>query len=589
MSFWQSLARMLDPASGRGDEPFQLGETSDIPSSMEDGAARLMADAQLRAEGIMTHIENLLEAQGGGKKALEKAGDLSTSLKENVQRLKATFRMPENMDLIVRELTVATQPPTPAVACFMEGLADKTIINRDILEPLMLLSHLDHHLNETGENGTTAFSLQTVIKRLLPGHQVSEKPDMAAIADSLLAGDSVLLFEGMSVALAVETKGFPVRSVSQPVTEKVIHGPHDAFVEAFRINVSLVRRRLKDPRVVTKVLTVGQVSNTYVAVMWIDGIASPKLVAEVRRRIEAIDVDIVNGAGILEQYIEDNPSSLLPGILSTERPDRVAAYLSEGHVAIFVDNSPQGMICPITFWSLLQTSEDYYLRYPFASFLRYVRLAALAIALIVPALYISVVNYHPEMIPTELMLFVASSRESVPLPAVAELLVLDLAFELIREAGTRIPSVIGPTMGLVASLILGQAAVEAKIVSPLLIIVVAITGLASFAIPNYLTSFGIRSLRFLLLGAATVLGFYGVAALVFILVVHLAGMQSFGVPFLAPIAPSRRGTFSDVFGRAPLFEMELRPGYVHPVDRRRQEERVRTWDPNAATSREQGG
>jgi spore germination protein KA len=580
--------QLLDPASGREDEPFSLGDDDGAPAAEQEGASRLMADAQLRAEGIMTHIDNLLEAQGTGKKGLEQAGDLSVSLKENTERMKATFRMPENMDLIVREITVATQPPTPAAVFFMEGLADKTNLNRDILGPLMLLSHLDHHQDGEGDAGPTTFTISTVVKRLLPGHQVTEKHDLEAITDSLLSGDSVLFFEGSSTALAVETKGFPMRSVGEPKTEKVIQGPHDAFVEAFRVNVSLVRRRLKDPRVITKVLTVGQISKTYVAVLWIDGIATPKLVAEVKRRIEAVNVDIVGGAGILEQYIEDNPSSLLPGMLTTERPDRVAAYLSEGHVAVFVDNSPQALICPITFWSLLQTAEDYYLRFPFGSILRFVRMAALLVALLVPALYIAVVNYHPEMIPTELMLFVASTRENVPLPAVVELVLMDLAFELIREAGTRIPSVIGSTIGLVASLILGQAAVEAKIVSPLLILIVALTGLASFAIPNYMTSFGVRSLRFMLVGAATVLGFYGVAAALFIMTVHLAAMQSFGVPFLSPVAPSRGG-LSDVLGRGPLFRMEMRPGYTHPLDRRRQGEIIRTWDPKAGPAAEKGG
>jgi spore germination protein KA len=296
--------------------------------------------------------------------------------------------------------------------------------------------------------------------------------------------------------------------------------------------------------------------------------------------VEAIDVDVVNGSGPLEQYIEDSPASMLPGALTTERPDRTASYLSEGNVALLADNSPYALIVPVTFWSLLQTAEDYYLRFPFGAFIRYIRLIALLITVLVPALYIAVVNYHHEMIPTELMLFIASSRENVPMPALVELILMDLTFELIREAGTRIPNVIGPTVGLVASLVLGQAAVEAKLISPLMVLIVAVTGLASFAIPHYVTSYGVRAWRFFVLAGAAVLGFYGMAAAVFLMVLYVSGLRSFGVPFLTPVAPMRANT-ADAITRRPLYKMEMRPSYARPLDKQRQEEVVRSWDPMA--------
>jgi len=574
--FWTQL---LDPSAGTVTQTFSLADRGRTPVVEEQGPT-LLADAKLRAEGVVTHIDNLLAAAPDGAKAMEKAGDLSSRLDENVARLKSLFRMPENKDLIIRDLQIATQPPTRAVVCFMEGLADKTIINDHIMQALMLLAHLDHHVDGHGEHGPTTFSIETVMQRLLPGHQVSEKYDMAAISEGLLGGDSILLFEGQQTAVAVETKGFPLRSVSEPKTEQAIQGPKDGFVEGFRVNVALVRRRLKDPRVVTEVLKVGRLSNNYVALMYIDGITSPKLIAEVRRRVEGLKVDVISGSGMLEQYIEDSPFSIFPGMLTTERPDRTAAYLSEGHVALLMDNSPYAIIAPVTFWSLLQTAEDYYLRFPFGPFLRYIRVAAFLLTVLVPAMYVAVVNYHQEMIPTELMLFIASSRELVPLPTVVEVIAMDLSFELIREAGTRIPSVIGPTIGLVASLVLGQAAVEAKVISPLVILIIAITGLASFAIPNYLAGFGVRALRFFLLATALVLGFYGLAAGVFLILIYMAGLRSFGVPYLAPVAPAM-GRSADATGRPPLFNMEMRPAYVHPLDKRRQEDVVRTWDPAA--------
>ncbi|HYF95993.1 MAG TPA: spore germination protein [Symbiobacteriaceae bacterium] len=587
MKAWQWLMDMLNPAASKVGSQFTLGDRGSQPA-VEDRGPTLLVDAQVRAEGVLTHIDNLLEAGGKGKQALEQAGDLSSSMDENVQRLKKLFRMPENKDLIIRDLTIATQPPTRAVVCFMEGLTDKVIINDHILTPLMLLAHLDHHAGAAGEAGPTEFSIDTLIKRLLPGHQTAEKYDMAAIAESLLAGDTILFFENEKTAVSVETKSPPGRSVGEPTTEKVIQGSKDAFVEAWRVNVALVRRRLKDPRVVTDILKVGRVSNNYVGLMYIDGIASPKLVAEIRRRIEAIDVDIINSAGTLEQYIEDAPNAWMPGMMTTERPDRTAGYLSEGNVALLVDNVPYALIAPVTFWTLLQTAEDYHLRYPFGTFIRWIRLTALLITVLVPALYIAVVNYHHEMIPTELMLFIASTREHVPLPALVELIIMDLSFELIREAGTRIPSAIGSTVGLVASLVLGQAAVEAKLISPLMVLIVAVTGLASFAIPNYVTSFGVRTWRFLVLAGAAVLGFYGLAAAVFVLVLYMAGLRSFGVPFLSPVAPLR-SRITDALSRSPLFEMEMRPSYTRPVDRRRQQDIVRKWDPFAPGTGSEGG
>ena len=585
MKVWQSVKRWLDPSAGYQEATFSMGNRGAKPAAEERGAT-LLSDAQQRAEGVLTHIDNYLKASPQGTDAVEKSGDLSDSLDENVERLKKLFRLPQNKDLVLRDLTVATQPPTRAVVAFMEGLSDKVIQNDHVLQPLMLLAHLDHHVDGTGEQGQTGFSIDTVMKRLLPGSQTTEKYDMASVAEGLLSGDTVLFFEGVSTALAVETKSPPARSVGEPVNEKVVQGAQDGFVEAFRVNVALVRRRLKDPRVVTEILKVGQVSNNYVAMMYIDGIVAPKLVAEVRRRIEAVKVDVLFGSGILEQYIEDSPKSIMPGGLTTERPDRVAAYLSEGHVAVFVDNTPYALLCPTTFWSMLQTAEDYYLRYPFGSFLRYIRFAALLITVFVPALYISVINFHHEMVPTELMLFIASSREYVPLPALVELIAMDLVFELIRESGTRIPSVIGPTVGLVASLVLGQAAVEAKLVSPIMILIVAITGLASFAVPNYMTAFGIRGLRFGLVLCSAVLGFFGVAAGVFLLAIYMSGLRSFGVPYLSPVAPLRTAT-ADALTRAPMYEMEMRPAYTRPLDQRRQEHLVRSWDPAARQATQQ--
>ncbi|WP_374712701.1 spore germination protein [Symbiobacterium terraclitae] len=583
MNIWERLRRLLDPSASMGDDTFILGDGGGSGAGRPP-SAEMLADARMRTEALLTRLDRLVEAAPQGKDALEKVGDLSTSLDENLQKLKELFRAPPNKDLIDRTILIATDPPVRAVLLFIEGISDKTVINDNIMQPLMLLAH-ELRL----EPGQGDDAVDRIERRLLAGHQVSRQYDRASIAESLLSGDTVVLVEGAAVALAVETKEPPVRSVGDPKTEQVIWGPHDAFNEAWRVNVALVRRRLKDPRLVTEILTVGEVSKTYVGMLYIDTIAPPALVAEVKRRVEAVKVDIVNGAGTLQQYIMDNPHSLLPSTLLTERPDRTAAYLSEGHVALFVDTSPTAIICPTTFWALLQTAEDYYLRWPFGSTLRYIRLGALVIALLLPSLYIVVVNYHPEMVPTPLMLFIAQSREPVPMPSVVELLAMDVVFELIREAGTRIPGVIGPTVGLVASLVLGQAAVEARIVSPVLILVVATTGLASFALPNYLMGWGIRLLRFLLLLLTTLFGFLGLAAGLYALVVHASAQRSFGVPYLAPLVGTT-GPVKDAISTPPLYRQEERPPYLPLLNRRRQKEIVRQWDPQSPqTNSPEGG
>jgi len=577
VNVWDWLKRWLDPTVTMSRDSFSLADTRQPPSSADQGA-EMTTDARIRTAALLTRLDRLVQAAPRGKDALEKVGDLSTSLDENVRHFQELFRLPRNKDLICRKIAIATEPPVRAVLLFMEGLSDKQVINGNIMEPLMLLGQ---ELHLSPEQGPCVVDL--VEQRLLTGHQVSREYDMSSVAEALLAGDTAVLLEGAAVALVVETKDPPARSVSDPKAEQVIWGPHDAFTEAWRVNVALVRRRLKDPRLVTEILTVGTVSRTYVGMMYIDTIAPPKLVAEVKRRVESVNVDVVYGSGMLQPYIDDSPRSLLPKTLMTERPDRAAAYLSEGHVVLFVDTSPHAIICPTTFWSLMQTAEDYYLRWPFGSMLRYIRAGALIISVLLPSFYIAVVNYHSEMVPTEMMLFLAATREPVPMPAVVELLLMEVVFELIREAGARIPGIIGPTVGLVASLVLGQAAVEARVVSPITILVVAVTGLASCTMPNYLTRWGIRTYRFLLLMATTVLGFLGMAAGVFFVLVYASSLRSFGVSYLAPVV-GYRGKAKDVVYTPPLFMQEERPGYMHPLNRRRQQEIVRTWDPRSPQS-----
>ncbi|WP_018132682.1 spore germination protein [Effusibacillus pohliae] len=511
------------------------------------------------------------------KKAAEQAKNrpvpdrLSDELHINRALVENIFHLPQNADVIIRDFTISREDPIKAFAVFMEGLADKEIINSHILEPLMLLSSIPP---DTGVKNR----LQTVKEKLLPGNQVMEYDKWEDVTKNILAGSTAVFIDGAEKALIVESKGWEHRSVAETTGESVVRGPHDAFTENLRTNTGLVRSRLRTERLITEMMQVGELASTDIAVMYVNGIANPRLVHEVKRRIKAVKVAFLQDSGVLEQFIEDPPRGLIPRMLSTERPDRVAAALAEGYVAVFVGQSPFVLIMPAMIWSLLHTAEDAYIRAPFGSMIRVIRFAAFLTALLLPALYIAVTNYHPEMIPTDLMLAIAAARERVPFPAVVELLLMELAIELIREAGIRIPNVIGPTIGIVGALILGQAAVQAGIVSPLLVIVVAVTALSSFTLPNYNVGFAIRTLRFVFLVLAGTWGFYGIILGLMVLLMHWACLKSFGVPMLSPVAPYKSSS-PDVILRGPVYAQEIRPAPLYPQDRRRQRDVTRPWDP----------
>lgn len=584
MNVLRRLGALIDPAASEPvSHGFSLGDRGEQPPEEREGTARILREVKVETAAMGRRLENLLAARVQEQERTAR-GDLSPRLDENLERLRILFRAPANKDLVIREFQVGTHPPLRAALVYLEGMTKRETIHDAIMTPLMLYTHLDHHLQGPPEGeprppgAGRPDAAELVLQRLLPSNQAEARHLMKEVAEAILYGDSALFLDGTAAAIVCETKGFPLRSVPEPRQEQAVRGAHDAFNESFRTNIALVRRRLKDPRLVTELAEAGEVTRTFVGICYLDGIANPKLVAEVKRRIESVKVDYIGEAGILEQLIEDRPFSLFPQTLVTERPDRVAGYLSEGAVAIFADNSPAALVVPVTWWGLMQTAEDYHLRWPVGTFLRWLRLLGIVLSVTAGAFYIAAVNYHHEMIPTELMLSIAASREQVPFPAAVELLAMEFTFELVKEAGTRIPSLIGPTIGIVGGLILGQAAVAAKLFSPIVVIITAISGLASSAVPNYSTAFGLRLIRFLFILLATVLGLYGLAAAFFLLVVHLSGLRSFGVPYLSPLAP-RRTPVPDALNRPGLFQMEFRPRHLRPVDARRQAEPARAWDP----------
>lgn len=495
---------------------------------------------------------------------------VSDTLEENLRWLKKLLRLPKNRDFIIREFITPINGGTKAAIIYIDGAASTKLIDGFVLQPLMLISNI--HKDQAG------FPAQIAKSALVPTNQVAEAKNLKEIIEGIVTGDTAILLDRSPRALIVETKGWPERSVGDPKSEKVTQGPSDAFNESFRQNLALVRKRLRTNALVTEYFKIGWRSRTDLAMLYLDGVTNKKMVREMRRRLEAIKVAYVTDTGMIQQLIGDTPYTIFPTSLATERPDRVTAYLNEGHIALIMDGSPFAIIAPITIWGLLHSPEDYYLNPFVGSFTRVIRTLSFFIGVLTPAFYIAITNFHPEMIPTDLLLAIAATRELVPFPVIAEALLMEFSFELIREAGARIPSILGPTIGIVGALILGQAAVQANIVSPALVIVVAITALGSFTIPNIGFSFTVRVARFIFIFLAAILGFFGIAFGLIVLSFAVTGMKSLGVPMLAPVAPLRPRS-GDVVLRRPFFSSDSMPNYVKPQVHSLQVKLIRKWDP----------
>ncbi len=478
---------------------------------------------------------------------------LTYDLKENVSFLKKVFCYPINHDFIIRQIYIKSIK-RQAVLIFLQGMVDVDTIEKQIIKPLL------EDNTEVNEARDIASSL---ISKIITGKNAYKTDRFKQVTKEIVNGNSALLIQGLKEAIILATVGYEHRSIEQTTSENTLKGPKEAFIESEQTNRSLIRKYVRDEKLVTETIDLGGKGSNIAIIMYIADLANDDLIKIVKSRIQNIQADKIQSLSILEQYIEDRPYSLVPTVLSTERPDRVAAFLSEGHVAILLDGSPEALIAPVTFWSLFQNPEDQYQRWAYGNFIRLIRILCCFIALLAPGLFIAVTSYHVDMIPTDLVLAIAASREKLPFPAFIEVLIMEISFELLREAGVRIPTPIGPTIGIVGALILGQAAVEANIVSPILVIIVAITGLASFAIPEMSLSFMIRIGRFLFLIAGVSMGFYAIAALFTICIAYLSSVQSFGVYFMSPFAPNYNSS-KDLVVRPPVWKQWLRPLNLRP-------------------------
>lgn len=389
---------------------------------------------------------------------------------------------------------------------------------------------------------------------------------LAELANTVVIGNCLLVVQGLFVGLELPAQGWPHRSPEEPTAEPVVRGPKEGFVETATVNLSLVRNRLADPRLRIEAYTIGKRTNTRVFLLYLSGLAVPDIVAEVRQRLTRIEIDSVLESSYIKELIEDTAWTPFPLLRATERPDVIAAELLEGRVGLIVNGTPHALVAPHTFVSAMQAAEDYYERWLVSSAIRLIRWLFLFIALFGPSIYVAITTFHHEMVPTNLMLSIISNREGVPFPALLEALMLEVSFEALREAGIRLPKPVGQAVSIIGGLVIGDSAVRAGLVSPILVVVVAITGIASFLIPNFSTALSIRLLRFPMIFLAASFGFYGMTVGIFIMAAHLASLRSFGVPYTAPIMPSTVEDMKDIFIRAPRWAMRKRPTFLPSVD-----------------------
>lgn len=443
----------------------------------------------------------------------------------------------------------------PGALVYLEGLTDRRS-TEEIIRTLVLESKKTKIALKRGRG------LETALKKLLTADELSAVGNIADLFAGIARGGAALLLDGSTGALICNTREPKTRPVSEPENETTLRGPRDGFIESLRINTSLLRLRLPIPQLWIETLTLGRLSRTEVALVYLKGLAREKLVREVRSRLQQIDIDAVLGTGYIEDFIEDNPYTLFPLTYRTERPDKVSAALLEGRVAILANGTPFALIVPTELAMLMQAPDDYFEPLPIGVFIRLLRYTALIVSLILPGFYVGVVTFHPELLPTSLFLRTISAREGVPFPVITEMLILELIFEILREAGLRLPPAIGPAISIVGALILGDAAIRAGLVSPGVVIIVALTAIAGFSTPAFALSTAFRLLRFTftILGAA--FGLFGLQFALLLTIVHLCSLRSFGMPYLSPLAPLVLSDLKDSIVTVWWWGMRRRPKLI---------------------------
>lgn len=507
-----------------------------------------------------------LLSQGDASPATPREPLLTSNLKHNLDAVQDTLG--KSPDVVIRRFTIGSRNGPEAAVVFIDGLVDAQRILTGILRPL---------IHDQRREEVERYTPDYIRDHVVTVGEVKTAKELREVTDGALSGDTALLINGRSEALIFSTRQITSRGVEEPTTELTVRGPKEGFTETLRTNTALLRRRIRHPNLTFDVMRVGVQTRTDVCVAYLKGITGEPLVNEIKERLRRIETDAILDSGYIEEFIEDAPMSPFTTVGNSERPDVIAGKILEGRAAILVDGSPFVLTVPMLFWEGFQSPNDYYEHGYYPSLIRWVRLAAFILTVISPAAYVALTSFHPELLPTPLLITMAAATEGAPFPSAVEVLGMGLVFEVLREAGVRMPRAIGQAVSIVGALVIGQATVSAGLVGAPVVIVVAITAVASFVVP---AQAGVSTiLRTTLTVFAAVLGAYGIAIGLLVVLVHLCSLRSFGVPYLSPIAPLSPGDLKDVPMRAPLWDMFERPRLIGWRNPQRQKFRLKPAPP----------
>ncbi|MEH7246848.1 spore germination protein [Neobacillus niacini] len=508
---------------------------------------------------------------------------LKTSLQQNIQALKDTLG--KSSDIIIREIRFGKEGTIKAGVIYTDGLTNTPSLQNFILETLMLdIKEIDLQKKKSSEQ-----NLIRVLKDVaLTVGEIKEETSFDVILTSLLSGDTIILLDGYAQGLIISNRQWAERGVTEPTAQTVVRGPREGFTENLRINTALIRRKLKDPNLWMESKVIGARTKTNIAIVYINDIADDKIVKEVSLRLDQINIDGILESGNIEELIQDSTYSPFSTIYNTERPDVVAAALLEGRIAILVDGTPFVLLVPALFVQFFQSPEDYFERTVFGSLIRILRFLAFIISLLAPALFIAITTFHQSMLPPALLISLAAQREGVPFPAFIEALIMEFTFEILREAGIRMPRSIGTAMSIVGAFVIGTAAVEAGLISAMMVIVVSITAISNFVSPSYEMAIAVRILRFVFMVLAASFGLFGIMVGLIALILHLCSLRSFGIPYMSPIAPFNVSDQKDTFIVLPIWKMITRPHLMNQKNRVKQQDSVAAKPASPENKKDEG-
>ncbi|RCX20948.1 spore germination protein KA [Anaerobacterium chartisolvens] len=486
---------------------------------------------------------------------------LSPDLKVNLEALRNILGTGE--DIIMRTFSFGGNKQAKGALIFVDGMVDKDVISSSVMKPLMYDTYIF-----AKKNASDTCNIDIVYEELLSVSDVQKISTLDDLLDYLLSGSTILLVDGSKEALVINAKKWERRSVEKPETENVVRGPREGFTENLRTNTTLLRRKIRNPDLRFETFTIGEKTRTDVSIAYIKDIVNPKLIHEIKKRLSNIQIDAVLESGYIEAFIEDAPYSIFSTVGNSEKPDTVAAKILEGRAAILVEGTPFVLTVPMLFIESFQSAEDYYSRPFFASVIRIIRFLAYFITILAPAAYVALSTFHQELIPTLLLFTMTAGNEGVPFPSVVEATIMIIIFEILREAGVRLPRPIGSAVSIVGALVIGESAVSAGLIGNFMVIIVALTAISSFAIPAQTDSGSI--LRYFLLILAGVMGGFGIIMGLLVAFIHMVSLRSFGTPYLSPIAPFAPRDMKDTFIRMPLWTMTIRPRMIGRNNSRRQ-------------------